>query len=450
MRNVLLVLAILLFSGSMLMAQNDTTATVKKEGKVKTGWTFGGVPAIAFDSDIGFKYGLVLNFFNYGDGKSYPKYHHNLYFEWSRTTKGSGINQFTYDSEHLIPGVRVSAEASYMTEQALDFYGFNGYKTTFNTLFSDDDPANTDYISRMYYRMDRRLTRFKSDFQGPITGPEFRWLAGIEFSNIKLRDVDIDKLNKGKDSVDMLPDVPLLFDEYKTKNLIPVDQQDGGAVTVIKLGGVYDTRNSESNPMKGIWTEAQLLISPSFLGNSGLNYTRLAITHRQYFTLVPQVLSFAYRLSYQGKIAGEMPFYMLPFVYNTAPQFTRDGLGGSKTIRGVLRNRVVGDGVGLGNLELRWKVIRTVVANQNLYIALSGFLDGGIVTQPYKINTSTLTDTEKQGLGITSTDESMHLGYGGGIRFALNENFIVAVDYGMAAKKEDGKSGLYIGLNWLY
>ena len=42
------------------------------------------------------------------------------------------------------------------------------------------------------------------------------------------------------------------------------------------------------------------------------------------------------------------------------------------------------------------------------------------------------------------------MGYGGGIRFALNENFIVAVDYGMAAKKEDGKSGLYINLNWLF
>jgi hemolysin activation/secretion protein len=199
-----------------------------------------------------------------------------------------------------------------------------------------------------------------------------------------------------------------------------------------------------------MWTEAQFLVAPSFLGNSGLSYTRLAITHRQYFTLVPQKLTFAYRLSYQGKLSGETPFYMLPFFYNTAPQYTRDGLGGAKTIRGVLRNRVVGDGVALGNLELRWKVLRTVIANQNFYIALSGFLDGGIVTQPYKLDMSALSQAQKDDLGLLSTDESLHIGYGGGVRFALNENFIVAVDYGMAAKKEDGKSGLYIGLNWLY
>jgi hypothetical protein len=36
------------------------------------------------------------------------------------------------------------------------------------------------------------------------------------------------------------------------------------------------------------------------------------------------------------------------------------------------------------------------------------------------------------------------------VHFAINENFIVAVDYGLAAKKEDGDSGLYIGLNFLF
>jgi outer membrane protein assembly factor BamA len=448
MRKILLFCVVQLIAISLLNGQSDSSAVAKNEGKVKTGWTFGGVPAIAFDSDIGFKYGLVLNFFNYGDGKSYPKYHHNLYFEWSRTTKGSGINQFTYDSEHLIPGIRVTSEFSYMTEQALDFYGFNGYETEFNADYSNDEAS--DYLSRMYYRMDRKMLRIKSDFQGPITGPRFRWLAGFEFSDIKIGTVDIDKLNKGKDDADTLPHIPLLFDKYVTNDLISDDQKNGGSVGVIKLGTVYDTRDGESNPSRGMWTEAQFLIAPSFLGSSGLSYTRLAVTHRQYFTLLPQKLTFAYRLSYQGKLSGEIPFYMLPFFYNTAPQYTRDGLGGSKTIRGVLRNRVVGDGVALGNLELRWKVLRTVIANQNFYIALSGFLDGGIVTQPYKLDMSALSQVQRDELGLLSTDESLHIGYGAGVRFALNENFIVAVDYGMAAKKEDGKSGLYIGLNWLY
>jgi hypothetical protein len=48
-------------------------------------------------------------------------------------------------------------------------------------------------------------------------------------------------------------------------------------------------------------------------------------------------------------------------------------------------------------------------------------------------------------------NDNLHFGAGGGIHFVLNENFIVAVDYGLTFRPEDdGRSGLYIGLNWLY
>jgi hypothetical protein len=32
----------------------------------------------------------------------------------------------------------------------------------------------------------------------------------------------------------------------------------------------------------------------------------------------------------------------------------------------------------------------------------------------------------------------------------MNQNFIIAVDYGIAADERDGDSGLYIGLNYLF
>src|SRR5664279_412926 len=126
-RSVTMIVGILLFISVALHAQNPTdTAKYSKTQKIKTGWTFGAVPAITYNSDLGFQYGAVVNFFYFGDGKTYPKYLHNIYLEWSRYTKGSGINMLRYDSEHLIPGVRLTGELSYLTEQALDFYGFNG------------------------------------------------------------------------------------------------------------------------------------------------------------------------------------------------------------------------------------------------------------------------------------------------------------------------------------
>jgi len=431
---------------SSAMAQADTLKPAKKAEKIKTGWNFGALPAIAYDSDIGFKYGALVNFFYYGDGKQYPKYLHSLYFEWNHTTKGSGTTQFTYDSEYLIPGIRVSAEASYLTEQALDFYGFNGYNSKYNADFEDKD--SPEYISRMFYNMDRRLLRLKADFQGKITGKEFRWFAGLEYNKAKMATVDIEKLNKGKDAKDLLPDTALLFDDYVAWGVIPANQADGGHTTLVKAGFVYDTRDFEANPMKGMWTDLQFLMAPRLLGNGNLSYTRLAITHRQYFTLYPEMLSFAYRLSYQTKLSGTMPYYMLPFVYNTAPAITRDGLGGAKTIRGILRNRITGDGFVYGNLEMRWKFLRTIVFNQNVYLALSGFLDGGMVTDKYNINTQGVPDDQKY--LVDAGDEKLHLGAGGGLHIVMNQNFVIAVDYGRALDPNDGDKGVYIGLNFLY
>jgi len=355
-----------------------------------------------------------------------------------------------YDSEHLIPGIRLTSEISYLTEQALDFYGFNGLETKFNADFSNDKMPDSIYKSRMFYRMDRKMFKVRAEFQGNITGKELRWFAGFEYSNVKMDTVNVAQLNKGKSS-NQLPYTPTLFQKYVEWKIIPDNQVYGGNNTLLKFGIIYDTRDNEPNPMKGIWTELQLLVAPSFLGNSE-SYSKIILTHRQYFTLSPNILSFAYRLSYQAKLSGTEPYYMLPFEYNSAPDYTRDGFGGSKTIRGVIRNRVVGDGVAFGNLELRWKFVRTVLWNQNLYLALSAFTDGGIVTNDYKVDLTTakLDPDYSKYFPADGTKDGLHMGYGSGFHLGLNENFVVAVDAAFAARKDDGKMGLYIGIGWLF
>ena len=151
-----------------------------------------------------------------------------------------------------------------------------------------------------------------------------------------------------------------------------------------------------------------------------------------------------------------MPFFMLPFVFNSTPQLTRDGLGGAKTMRGILRNRVVGEDFFYGNAEVRWKILRTVIMNQNFYIALAGFADAGRVTGKYELPAA--TDQEAISLLGKGDEEKLHLSYGAGVHFVLNDNFIVTLDFGLAADKRDGsifikdivKRGMYIGLNFMY
>src|SRR5690554_1919738 len=86
-----------------LSAQDEVT---------KTGWNFGALPTITFDTDLGFQYGALVNLYNYDDGSRYPNYEHSLYFEVSRFTKGSGINRFYYDSDQLIKGLQTSLDIS--------------------------------------------------------------------------------------------------------------------------------------------------------------------------------------------------------------------------------------------------------------------------------------------------------------------------------------------------
>jgi len=452
MINRLLSLGLILFISTSLLAQDADTTQSSKQDDVKTGFSLGGVPAVAYNSDIGFLYGAIVNLYWYGDGSRYPKYDHSVYMEWSRTTKGKGINQITYDTDKLIPGIRSFFEATYRIDKALDFYGFNGYEAVYDMDFEKNTLDEEGYANRLYYRYARNLLRLTADFQGEITGQKFRWLGGIAYFGSSIDSVDVDDLNEGKEA-DLLSHNSL-YGNYVDWGMIPGEQARGGRHTLLKAGLVYDTRDNEPNPFSGIWTELQLHYAPSFLSSTDLSFTRMILTHRQYFTLVPDRMNLVYRLSYQGKLSGEMPFYMMPFIFNTAPGLTKDGVGGNKTLRGIRRNRIIGDGFAFANLELRGKILRTTLFKQNLYIALSAFMDAGMVVQKYDFDSSgmpeELPDILPEEIIDLEASEVPHLSFGGGIHFALNQNFIVAVDYGLAARKEDGDTGLYIGLNFLF
>lgn len=443
-------LAAMLFMFAAAYAQQ--TGDDKKAEKVKSGWNVGGLPVVAYDTDLGFEYGALVNLFHYGDGSIYPRYKHNIYAEVSRFTKGSGINRLFYDSKYVIPGLRVTADLSYLTDKMYDFYGFNGYESVFNLDWADDQ--STNYRSRAFYKYDRKLLRFTTDIQGKLTNEKFGWVAGIGLYDFKIDSVDVNKLNKGKDEEDKLPYVGGgLYQRYIDWGLIEDDEKNGGFVTYLKAGVVYDTRDNEPNPMKGMWTEAVITYAPSFLGiGSQYQHAKISVIHRQYFTLVPERLSFVYRVGYQGTLLGKCPFYLQP---NMTTIFlrgaTNEGLGGAKSLRGIIRNRVVGDGIAYGNFEMRWKFARFHFINQNFYLSLNAFVDGGQVVKKVDVETPTVTETGYVSADYFSNEkEKLHTSWGLGLRVVMNQNFVIAVDHGRAMSKDDGVAGTYIGLNFLF
>lgn len=451
MRKSLLLLFAL--SGIMLLhfSASAQEEKAKKEAKIPTGFSFGALPTISFDADMGFQYGGLVNLYDYGDGSMYPSYRQMMKVEISRYTRGSGTNQLFYDARNLLPNnLRLIADLSYLTEKSLDFYGFNGYQSRFTTDFTDEESG--DYITRVFYRDLRKMFRFTVDLQGPLAGDNLRWLGGIGIMSMKTGRVDFDAINKGKDEEDKLTDTTTLFDNYVSWGIISEAEKDGGNANFLKAGIIYDTRDNEANPMKGMWSEALITYAPGFLFNPEFSYAKLVLIHRQYFTILKDRLSFVYRIGYQGTIGGEAPFFMQPYMLSSYSSITKtDGLGGAKTLRGIMRDRIVGDGIAYGNLELRWKFLKTRLGKQNLYFALNGFSDFGMVVQQVKFDKSKISaaDQEKY-FDFSYEKDKIHPSLGAGLRIALNENFILAIDYGFATNKQDGAKGLYINIGNLF
>ncbi len=429
-----------------------------QEKKIKTGWKFGGaLPAITFDSDLGFQYGALVEFFNYGDGSTYPDYFDHTYTEVSHFTKGSGIYRFMYESNHLIPGVHLTSDLSYLPDQANYFYGFNGYDAVFNKDWMDNDLATPPYRTRMFYRFERNQFRFKNDLQGKLSGDHFKWSAGFALQHFENSSVDIVRLNKGKDV--KLPSVtaqPGLFERYQALDIISAGEAKGGWINTVKAGLVWDSRDNRPNPMKGLWSEIGIEIAPSFPGNDW-GFSKLYITHRQYFPIIENDLALVYRLGYQTTLTGKAPFFWQSQVITSMlTGATSEGLGGSSTLRGVLRNRVIGDGFIMGNIELRWKPVYFKFLKQDCYLGLDGFYDFGRVTKKIELPNdlattfSTVYPSENYSDYFKPGAEMFHMSAGTSIMLAMNQNFVIAIDIGKAFKAQDGNIGFSIGLNYLF
>ena len=99
---------------------------------IKTGWNFGPLPVVGFDSDLGFQYGICCDIFNFGNGSNYPNYDFKINLEASTYTKGSSVLRTYGDFKHLIPGGKLFFDVAYFNAPKFGFYGYNGYASKFD------------------------------------------------------------------------------------------------------------------------------------------------------------------------------------------------------------------------------------------------------------------------------------------------------------------------------
>jgi outer membrane protein assembly factor BamA len=226
---------------------------------------------------------------------------------------------------------------------------------------------------------------------------------------------------------------------------------------------MYDSRNVENNPTKGIWAEAHVIAAPKWLGTTHEHY-RYCATFRHYVPIIQDKLTFAYRLGYQGTFGNSTPWYNLPFYTNMGIKADNDGFGGYRTVRGLMLNRVQGLDTGFYNIEMRWKFIDFKLWKQNIAFALSAFTDGAHVFRGYDMS---FTDEAKANLlladpvtGVMKASlydkfvfnkkDGLHASAGLGLRFIMNQNFIVAFEGAQCFNKQDGGFAFYLNTGFLF
>lgn len=446
-------------------------ASAQDSANVRKGWTFGVLPSFAYDADLGLQLGLLSNVYYFGDGAVYPDYYHSFYVEAATTSKHYGLYRLSYDSKYLIPGHRLSIDLTYLPDKMCDFYGFNGYASYLVPDYAD--PASSRYVTRAYYKYQRDMFRFSADLQGSIRKPWY-WNVGVGLLHYDVGPVDAARLNKyTRKDEDKLPEGAItLYDFYGYGSEVSLHPYVHGGVT-------FDTRDRQQNPRRGIHADAFVTYYRNVLGNGGrlvsdaANDLKLNAAWRQYVPIIHNRLTFAYRIGTQLNLAGSCPFYLDSYLNQLYMQrVIYEGLGGANSLRGILRNRVVAPGVAFANVEFRVQVAHFKIGKENFYIGLNPFMDAGMVLQPYESVPSdwmAIDWPEDYGSGCGTgmqdqinrqmeelVDESRlyapHLSAGCGLKVAMNDNFVLSVDWATALDKQDNNkfSNLYIKMGYMF
>jgi outer membrane protein assembly factor BamA len=388
-----------------LLASAVCPATVdaQEDPAPRARWVIAGVPAVNYDSDEGFGYGAVAELYRFGT--SSRRYQFTIQPTVQLSTRGRQEVSVFFDAPHLLPeGWRLDAFAGSDRQVAAPFYGL-GNHSIYEEALDDPDGANP-----YFYRFGRERRQLMANVQRRLGPVPVRALVGAGIARV---------------SVDPTP-----HDEGTTL----LEQQLNGTVPPpsfsnhVRAGLIWDTRDVELGPTSGVWSEILVQRFDERIG-SDHGYTRWTFTDRRYFRLGSNRTVFANRILLQG-VEGDAPMHDLFLIQTSFKQ--QEGLGGARSIRGLPKNRYVGEGLALWNAEVRWRAADFTAAGRPFHVVLSGFVDSGRVWEHRIIASELLQD--------------LHHGAGGGVRLGMGDSFTVAVDVG----RSGGNTPMYIGLGYLF
>lgn len=197
--------------------------------------------------------------------------------------------------------------------------------------------------------------------------------------------------------------------------------QNHNRVALLQGGIMYDTRDFEPDPTRGVFAEVAVELSAPAIG-SEYTFTKQLAQVQSWTPLFERgrwrsVLAQRWGL---GVLAG--PEIALSESWDTWSAGDYGGIeavGGSRTLRGYRAGRFTGPVMGYGSLEWRNRVARTSLLGQDFTLELTPFLDAGRVWDRVR------------DIGVSDWRTSV----GSGARLGWNQSTIMRFDY--AVSRED-------------
>ncbi|HXA00632.1 MAG TPA: DUF5982 domain-containing protein [Cytophagaceae bacterium] len=419
---------------------SDEDLKDKKEGFYVT-----GVPDISSDPINGLGYGAEGSLFFNGKKSdpffNYTAYRGKLDVALFNTTNNQRELTLKLDIPYLFSTKwRLRVEVSYETNPNLLYFGntekslasFSSYPTNdssqaaVNNVSYDNYSHNLDYLqngftSHYYNGYISTESKLNVSAEHAYFDSKLRLLGGFEVSSVNISTYD----NKSfKNALD-----PVTGDKVTANNaptLIGQDFKSGkitglgnNIITILQTGIVYDTRDLEPDPNKGMFAELTNEFSNKIIG-SKFNFNKTFAHIKVYKKLFPSVfkkLIFASRVG-MGYIAGNAPFFEYQDLWSSEGNI--GALGGPFTLRGYKQSRFMARVMNFANFELRYRFVAFNIFKQHIAFSAVPLFDIGGAWD---------------NLSRIGKYSNYRYSEGLGLRIAWNVNTILRFDY--AVSQED-------------
>lgn len=397
----------------------ESSQEAEKEKWETEGWGWGGLPAVAYNSDDGLGGGVVGNIYRY-DGMTAP-YKMEIYFLFYVTTKQVHTHRVQVDMLEVggLP-LRVTTRAEFSLTRSGNYCGLS---VPGDCSIPQRDALLEDAGLSGQDLEDAEARFYKTRFKTPLF-----------FLNARYA------LKKGPPRLEAFGTV---FGQYIIpgdfqadtpwpNSLYAMDFPEGerGLDSMMQAGIMLDARDNEPSPKRGYWVEGSL--RTSIPGVSTWDYWGFNTTLRGYTPLGTERVILADRLVADG-IFGDQPTMGMS---RAGGSTIYEMYGGQRAGRGTRLRRVIGKARFMNQTEIRATVWSPEVKGTTIDITPVAFLDAGYFA------------TDWSDLG-TGQNEAFVYGTGGGLRLAFNKNFIIRADVGVSPL-EDWSPSVYIDIYNLF